>query len=57
VEVFPLEAVWKKTENKREKKKKRMWLYNISVSRCNEGEFHTLFQRLGRSEASPRPDT
>jgi hypothetical protein len=41
---------WKQFAKKliklKKKEKNRMWTHDMSVSRCNEGEFDTLFQRL-----------
>jgi hypothetical protein len=50
--VFTLEAVCGETETKREKKMKKMWMHNLFVSKCTEGKFHMLFQRLRKVEVS-----
>jgi hypothetical protein len=41
-----LTAVCEKIEEKRERKKKRMWMKDVFVSRCNEGEIHMLLGEL-----------
>jgi hypothetical protein len=42
VEVFILAAVCEEIEKTRKKKKKRFWVNDVFVSRCDEGEFQRL---------------
>jgi hypothetical protein len=56
VQVFTVEAVYGETE-KRNETMKIMWMHDILVSRCNEGEFHKLFQSRGLHGSGPGPRT